>query len=387
MTTVAVNLTSSRFFGGPERQMLGLAAALPAQFRSIFVSFSETGLCRAFLSQAHAAGFEAIKLRCDTPHLAAALVELVYVLRTASADVLFCHGYKADVLGLLAARRLGIPVVSVSRGWTAECPRVRLYEAIDRSLLRWVDRVICVSAAQAKQVRHAGVRNDRISVIHNAICPERFKHPKPAYRDELRQMFPSPLQRIVGAAGRLSPEKGFSVLVDAASAVVRTWPATGFVLFGDGPLRESLVDRIASNGLKGKFVLAGFRSDFDCFLPQLDLMVLPSFSEGLPNVALEALAAGIPVVGTAVGGVPEVIKDGRTGCLVPPGNAQALADRIAWILGDRAARETMRTEGIRSATEHFSFAEQARAYVRIIGGLSRPPIRKCRKKKTTISRQ
>ena len=102
-------------------------------------------------------------------------------------------------------------------------------------------------------------------------------------------------------------------------------------------------------------------------------MVLPSFTEGLPNVALEALAAGIPVVGTAVGGTPEVVEDGRTGCLVPPGNPQAMADRIGWVLRDDAARERLRREGLRTVADHFSFAAQARAYVQVIEHLCHAP--------------
>ncbi|MBN2580006.1 MAG: glycosyltransferase [Pirellulales bacterium] len=373
MTRTVVHLTASRFFGGPERQMLGLARALPPEIRSVFISFAETGLCRTFLEHARAAGCEAMELQYDTPRLAAACRELMGVLRRTGADLLCCHGYKADLLGLLAGRRRGVPVVSVSRGWTGECPRVRLYEALDRRVLRWFDRVICVSAAQAEKVRRTGVPRKKIVVIPNAVRPERFQNPDPDYRERLRRMFPDPVRCIVGAAGRLSPEKGFTVLIDAATAVVKAWPNVGFVVFGEGPLRTSLARRIAAKNMIDRFILAGFRSDLDCFLPQFDVMVLPSFTEGLPNVALEALAAGVPVVGTAVGGTPEVVEDGQTGCLTPPGNPRALADRILGLLGDDAARARMRLQGLRSVADRFSFAAQARAYVQVIDRLSPAP--------------
>ncbi len=364
-----VHLTASRFFGGPERQMLELAKALPPEIRSVFVSFAETGLCQAFLEQVRANGFEAIALRHDTPRLVAALRELMKVLRQLRVDVLCCHGYKSNLLGLLATRRLGIPVISVVRGWTGECARVRFYETLDRRILRWMDKVVCVSEGQAQKVRRAGIRDDKITVIHNAIRPERFDNPDPVYREQLRQMFPKPPQKIVGAAGRLSPEKGFSVLVDAAAEVVRSDQSVGFVLFGEGALRASLTGQIAAKGLAGRFILVGFHSDLDRFLPHLDLMVLPSFSEGLPNVALEALAAGVPVVATAVGGTPEVVEDGRTGYLVLPGDANRLADRILHALSDDAVHQRLSEQGRACVEERFSFVTQSRLYERLLGQL------------------
>src|SRR6516225_1977580 len=148
-----VHLTASTFFGGPERQMLGLAQALPDDCCTVLVSFAEGGRCRTFVEQARRQGIEAITLRWDTPHLFRARDELVDLLRVTATDVLCCHGYKANLVGRWAARRAGIPVVAVSRGWTAENLRVRFYEAIDRLGLRWMDRVVCVSKGQAAKVR------------------------------------------------------------------------------------------------------------------------------------------------------------------------------------------------------------------------------------------
>src|SRR5262249_41852201 len=203
----------------------------------------------------------------------------------------------------------------------------------DRFNLRWMDRVVCVSEGQAAKVRRAGAPAGRVVVIRNAIRAERFDDPDPVYRERLLGLFPAPPRRIVGAAGRLSPEKGFGMLIDAARRVIREDPAAGFVLFGDGALRGALARQVEAAGLAGRFVLAGFRADLDHYVPWLDVMALPSYTEGLPNVVLEACAAGVPVVATAVGGVPEVIADGENGHLVPPGDAKALAGRILAVLG------------------------------------------------------
>jgi glycosyltransferase involved in cell wall biosynthesis len=366
-----VHLTASPFFGGPERQMLGLAHALPAGYRSAFLSFAEHGRARPFLEQARAGGFEAVELRHNAPRFRRAVQELAGELRRLRADVLCCHGYKADLLGWLAARRAGVPVVSVSRGWTACSARVRVYDALDRLSLHAMDAVVCVSEGQAAKVRRAGVPPGRVRVIRNAIRTARFEKPDPAYRERLLALFPGPCRLVVGAAGRLSPEKGFGLVVEAAATVLRRHPEAGFVLFGDGPLRKAIASRVAALGLGDRVMLAGFRPELDGFIPALDLMVLPSFTEGLPNVVLEAFAARVPVVATAVGGTPEVVEDGVSGYLVPSGDPAALARRIADVLADDAARREMGQAGYRRVQQEFTFEAQARQYRDLFDGLCR----------------
>jgi glycosyltransferase involved in cell wall biosynthesis len=364
-----VHLTSSRFFGGPERQMLELAESLRPAVESVFLSFSEGGLCRSFLEEGKRRAFESCELKHDTPHLWAVKEDLEKELKNRHTDILLSQGYKADLLGLWIARRLRIPIVAVSRGWTAECFRVKLYESLDRWSLRRMDRVVCVSKGQAEKVRAAGVKKEKISIIHNAIRPERFDRVKPEYRDKLKEFFPKAPELIVGAAGRLSPEKGFGVLVDAAAEVARQMPNVGFVLFGDGPLKPSLEQRIAACGLEDKFILVGFRSDLDDFLPHFDLFALPSFTEGLPNVILEAFAAGVSVVATAVGGTPEIVEHGQNGFLVPAGDSAALARCMVESFAIGPRRKEMAASGKQRVREQFSFSGQAEEYLRLFDAL------------------
>lgn len=357
-----VHLTASTFHGGPERQMLGLAHHLPETYQSLFLSFAEGGRCRQFLSTARHHGFEAAKLTSDTPRLWPAVREIVGHLERFGADVLCCHGYKANLLGRMGARRRKIPVVAVARGWTGESFKVRLYERIDRFHLRWMDQVVCVSEAQATRVRRAGVRAERIRVIYNAIDPMRFHEPDTRYRAKLLRYFRQPRTQIIGAAGRLSPEKGFEVLVRAAERVVREQPTVGFVLFGEGPERASLQKQINAAGLGQNFALAGFRADLDRFLPHFDLLALPSYTEGMPNVVLEAFASGVPAVATAVGGTPEVIEDGISGYLVPAGDADTMAECICQALENADELPHMGRRGRLCVQEKFGFATQAEMY-------------------------
>jgi glycosyltransferase involved in cell wall biosynthesis len=364
-----VHLTASILHGGPERQMLGLATALKEQARTTFLSFAEGGRCRPFITVCRQQGFEAVALNQDTPRFRRAVAEIAGHLERLRADVLCCHGYKPNLLGRAAARRAGIPAVAVSRGWTGECFKVRCYERLDRLHLRFMDHVVAVSSAQADKVRRTGVRHDRVSVIANAIDPERFTDPDPRYRDKLQRLFRPPPPRIVGAAGRLSPEKGFDVLVDAIALTRDHDQDVGFVIFGDGPCRPALVQQIASLGLTGSVVLAGFRADLDRYLPHMDLLVLPSHTEGLPNVVLEACAAGVPVVATAVGGTPEVVEDGVSGFLVPPGDPVVLASAICEAFGDEEQMREFAFQARQRVLENFTFQSQVERYLALFDQL------------------
>jgi glycosyltransferase involved in cell wall biosynthesis len=362
---IVVQLAASPFVGGPERQMLGLALSLPHTYRTVFLAFADHGSSWALLNEARRHGLEARALAHDTPHYRAAVQELAGHLRRLRADVLCCNGYKPDIIGWLAARQVGVPAVAVSHGWTAATLKVRLNEALDRLILRWMDRVVCVSEAQAAKVRRAGVPAERAVVIRNAVHPERYAHPDPAGREVLQRLFSERRSRIVGAAGRLSPEKGFGQLVEAAALAVQEDPGLGFVLFGDGPLRDTLAAQIAASGLQGRFHLAGFRGDLDRVLPHFDVVVLPSFTEGLPVVVLEALAAAVPVVASAVGGTAEVVEDGVNGYLVPAGQPAALARRILDVVRDDTRRRAMGQRGRQHVQEHFTFAVQSEQYQRL----------------------
>ncbi len=365
MTSV-LHLTSSRFFGGPERQMLGLARALESDTQTIFASFSEDGLNRAFLDQVRQAGFLGNGLHNDTPHLIAARNEIVGLVKKHGIDILICHGYKAGMVGWFAARKAKIPVIAVSRGWTAESRRVRMYERLDRWMLRRMDRVVCVSRAQADKVIHAGVRPERIAVIHNAIHTERFVEVDPGGRSRLLEYF-APAERpaihqVVGAAGRLSPEKGFDVLIDAATEVLSRNPEVGFVVFGDGVLRDSLQSRIDRLDIKNRFLLAGFSDQLDDLMPHFSLFVQSSHTEGLPNVLLEALSAGVPVIATEVGGTREILGDNLAGRLVKPGDARALARQIENAINDPHAKIQFSKLGRQIVSREFSFEAQASGY-------------------------
>ena len=155
------------------------------------------------------------------------------------------------------------------------------------------------------------------------------------------------------------------MLLRAASLLAQTNPEIGLVWFGDGPLLSQATRQIETAQLQGSLVLGGYCAHLDRILPHFDLLALPSYTEGLPNVALEALASRVPVVATRVGGIPEVVEDGRSGFLVPVGDAEGLASRIVDALDCEQRRIAMGEYGRRRVLEEFTFEAQAVAYRRL----------------------
>ncbi len=363
------HLLASPFYGGPERQVLSLARELREHHDSLFLSFSENGRARPFLDEASAAGFQAIELKENWPNVLGSVREIAACLSENKASLLCTSGYKPDILGLWAARRAKIPALAIAHGWTGATWKVRLNEILDRWMMKKYDAVVCVSQSQADKVRRAGVSPDRMVTISNAVNFKQAKQPSAAQRQLLESYFPRPPRLIVAAAGRLSPEKGFHLFIEAASSLVTQFDEVGFILFGEGPQRPILENAIKGKNLEVQFVLAGFHPDLEQHLPNFEVLVLSSFTEGLPVILLEALAAGVPVVATKVGGIPEVIVEGVHGLLVPAGDANALAAGIAKLLNDSALRESMKIAGPARIASKYSTAIQAEQYQAIFARL------------------
>jgi len=359
---LVAHLLASPFYGGPERQVLALANELRGRHDSLFLSFAEGGRAKAFLDEAKDCGFEAIELRENWPHIFRAGREVAEHLREHGANILCTSGYKPDILGLRAARLTGIPAVAIAHGWTGATWKVRLNELLDRWAMTKYDAVVGVSEMQSARVRRACVAAEKIVTIPNAVALNLANPRNAESRHELENLFDSPPRLLVAAAGRLSPEKGFDVLVDAAAQVLRTSDDVGFLLFGEGPLREAISEQIQRYGIAERFVLAGFRKDLQTLLPNVDVLVMSSHTEGLPVILLEALAAAVPVVVTAVGGIPEVIEHGVQGFLVAPRDAKALAARVGQLLQNEEMRARMQAAGPERIATEYNTPLQAERY-------------------------
>jgi GT2 family glycosyltransferase len=255
---------------------------------------------------------------------------------------------------------LDIPVACFLRGWTGENYKVRLHEAIDRFAVHFADRVVCLSASQAEKLSRSSKRRDKIRIVCNAIDAPRIDQSLRARsRYELRRRFNLSQECVVVAtAGRLSPEKGVGDFLEAIAHIKKQFSDIRFLIFGDGALRQGLENRAHLLNFEGRVVFAGFHADLRSLVPGFDLLVNPSHSEEMPNIVLEGLAAGIPVVATAVGGVPDIAGPEGALHLVPPRNPEVLGNAIRELLGNQILREKLARAGPERVRQAFSLAAQ-----------------------------
>lgn len=222
-----------------------------------------------------------------------------------------------------------------------------------KMLARWSSRVVTVSESlrQTYLAPPAGLPPSKVEVIHNGIELAKFARDRHATRAELERAFDIPASApIAVTVAVLRPAKGIEVLLEA----VRHIPGACFLIIGDGPSRGDFERLAATLGVTDRIRWAGYRTDVHTLLAGADLFVHPSLTDAFPTVLLEAAAAGLPVVSSNVGGIPEIVLPGQTGRLIPPGDAAVLAASISNVLADRAALRAMGERAREHAMRNFS---------------------------------
>ena len=288
--------------------------------------------------------------------------QLTRVLRRQRPDVLHTHGWGTLGEGLLAARLAGVPCVVHGEHGTMETRRR------NRALQRWAwhrcDRVLAVSSRLAERMA-AEVRFplDRITTIRNGVELARF-----AAGDRTRgrrMLHLDPQQLAIGIVGRLVPVKDHATFLDALARLRDAGARFQGVIVGDGVLRADLESRAAALRLTGVVRFVGHIENVPDALAAMDLFVLSSRSEGLSNTIAEAMAAGLPIVATRVGGADELVEEGKNGLLVPPDDPAALAGAIAALLQGDPKRRAFGEESRRRAATRFSVERMVAEYERM----------------------
>lgn len=273
-----------------------------------------------------------------------ALLDLVRLIRRYEIDIVHAAGVKGIFLGRAAARRTGAAaVVHLHDIQPANLP---LMTAL-RCTSDWSHRVLAVSDAVARfAVDVFGERSERVEVLYNGLNVSEFARPEPSARKRLREQWGVPADAPLAAVtGRLVPIKGHDVLLRAWPGVLERLPGARLIMVGDGPERPRLESLVRDLELDGTVRFVGWRQDIPEVLAAADVVVQPSLAEGLGYSILEAMAAGRPVVASAVGGMTEVVADGRSGLLVPPSDPAALADAVSRVLEDPALAERLVAAG------------------------------------------
>jgi glycosyltransferase involved in cell wall biosynthesis len=251
------------------------------------------------------------------------------VLRELKPDVMHSHGYRPDVVSGGVARSEGVATVSTAHGFTRGPWRNRLYEALDRRALRRFDAVTVVSRPLANELVRSGLSTDRVHVIPNAWS----SISTPLERDQARRELGLGLDDFVaGWVGRMTAEKGLDVFADAL-LLLADQPIVASII-GAGPGREREETRITAANPQPRVRWAGLVQEAGRYFKAFDVLVLSSRTEGVPMVVLEAMASRVPLVVTAVGGIPDVVSPNEAR-LVPSEHPEALAEAIKSVLDDR----------------------------------------------------
>jgi glycosyltransferase involved in cell wall biosynthesis len=338
--------------GGAEVLAARLGRELRRDFRVLFVCLDELGTLG---EQLRGEGFEVEVLGRRPGVDWGCVLRLARLLRREQVDLIQAHQYTPFFYA--AAARLFAPrpaILLTEHGrHHPDYPRLKRKVA-NRLLLRRRDRVVAVGGA----VRDALVANDgfpgaRVGVIYNGIDLTPFAAPDDR-RTVRRELGFGDGEFVIVQVARLDYLKDHATAVRTLARVVPHRPDARLVLIGEGPERDSIREVVRRHGLEAHVRFLGLRKDVARLLSAADLFLLTSISEGIPLTVIEAMAAGLPVVSTGVGGLPEVVEEGRTGLLAPSGDHDALARTICRLAGDPALREQMGRLGRQRAEAHFS---------------------------------
>jgi glycosyltransferase involved in cell wall biosynthesis len=334
--------------GGTERQMIELMRRLdPARWTIHLACLHARGRWLARASEAAVSvtefpisGFG----RVGTCRQAIAFSRWCAVHRIA---VVHTADLYTNIFALPAAAFARVPLrVANRRGFNADRSAALL--ALQRAAYSCAHVVAANSDAAAGRLRQEQVPEHKVAVVRNGLDIGLFQQPRTRSR-----------YRRVIAVANLRPVKGLDVLVDATSEVLRRFPDAVVHVAGSGPEQAAITARAAAAGIADKFVCLGARDEVPALLAESDIFVLPSRSESLPNSVLEAMAAGLPIVASAVGGIPELIDDGRTGVLVPSGDPQALAAALCRVMADANFAGQLGTAARAQAEARYSFDRMA----------------------------
>jgi glycosyltransferase involved in cell wall biosynthesis len=329
---VILHIVAPAQFGGLEHVVRALAGGLARAGHEVHVAaiIERADQEHLFLTRLERAGVTVHTLAPGPRGYRRERAEIAALCRRIAPDVVHTHGYRPDVLDAGVALRLGLPLVTTLHGFTGGGWKNRLYERLQRRSVRRFDRVVAVSRSLAQFLAREGVPAELIEVVPNAWEATEALLPRDAARDALG-IPPHSVQ--VGWVGRMTAEKGADVLVDALAQLSDLPLAASFV--GEGPDRAMLEARAVARGLGGRLQWHGMIADAGRFFAAFDLFVLSSRTEGTPITLFEAMAAGVPVVATTVGGVPDVVSSTEA-LLVPPDDPVLLAAAIRLALLDRA---------------------------------------------------
>jgi len=347
---IAFVLSSCRI-GGTERQMIELLRRLnPSRWQVHIACIRAEGewLPRVLEAAVSVREFPFPHFR----HRDAVRQAMAFTRWCRTLDIAVVHAADlcTNIFALPAAAYAGVPV-RIGNRREINPDKTRSQIMLQRAAYQFATRVVANSRAAADRLRFERVPAGRVATVPNGIDSCAFATTRSR----------RPLRKITVVAN-LRKEKGHDVLIDAAPEILRHFPDATFDIVGGGPELEALQARVNAQGAAAAFTFAGYDHDVAQRLKEADIFVLPSRSEAFPNAILEAMAAGLPVVASAAGGIVELVEDGQTGLLVAPGDPHALAHSVCRLMADRALAARLGKAASQRVQGHYSFDRMTSAF-------------------------
>lgn len=327
-------IIEARTITGPAKNLLEFAesaAAIGIETQmATFVRGEDSNL---FVETARSRGIPIHSIPETGPYDRAVLRALPQLVSRLQPDVIQSHAVKTHFLVWRAGLPRRVPWVAFHHGYTWTTRRARMYNLLDHWSLRTAAKVLTVSQPYRTELQQKGVPGDRIEIVHNAIRPDwAAEANRPERAAALRaELHIAPDRKVILIVGRLSLEKDHLTLLEAMHRLPPHL-APHLVIVGEGPERQNIEANIRNLGLSDSVTLTGQQDSAEAYYGVANIAVLSSRREGSPNALLEAMAAGVPVVATAVGGIPEIVTHGESALLVSPGDAAGMADSILKLL-------------------------------------------------------
>lgn len=291
--------------------------------------------------------------------------ETIARFRKQRFDLIHSHGYRADLIGLVTSKYFSLPIVSTCHGFISIDQRLSVYNKLDIFLLRYFNRVIAVSERMKNDLVAKGLDDKKIQLITNAVSQQPRSDTAAIRREARARMGIGEEEFVFGFVGRLSEEKGLDYVVEAMKQRSQKDDPWRLVLLGEGPHRSTLDQAVRDAGLEDKVLFVGFQNFTASWYPMMDAFVLPSLTEGTPMALLEAMANGLPVIATSVGGIPAVLSSGENGILVPPADPDGLFDAMRSIAENDDLRTRLSIGAIASIRRDYSVRKWIKKVVEV----------------------
>ena len=349
---------------GAERWILALSRYLPATDVSVHVGAvqDESGGTPPLCRQAAGLGLPTFVIAAPGRLSLSAIPALRRFVREHKIDVLHTHGYKSDVLGVLATVGLGCAHVATPHGWSTRAgPKLRVYEMLDRLAFAWCDAVAPLSDDLQDEIRRLPWVKGNVRMIRNGVDLSEVRDAGAVVAEVA--LLRAQGAEIFGYIGQLIPRKRIDTLI-RAFAELRSGEKHLF-LVGDGPARSDLEQLARTLGVSARVHFTGFRNDRLSFLKGFDVFVLPSLLEGIPRCVMEALAAGIAVIASDIEGCRTIVRNEETGLLFAPGNHDALLRQMERLRAHPELRARLGGAGRTLIWKEFSAEEMAKRYVEL----------------------